>query len=67
MVLHLFRGEAAALPLNVILLALSAFILWAAARERRSCRVDDGRSGTTLRLMANADITIVQRRRECLM
>ncbi|MBX5186175.1 DoxX family protein [Rhizobium sp. NZLR5] len=28
MIFHLSRGEASALPLNVILLALSAFILW---------------------------------------
>ncbi|WP_026621577.1 DoxX family protein [Ensifer sp. WSM1721] len=28
MIFHLSRGEAAAIPLNIILLALSAFILW---------------------------------------
>lgn len=28
MIFHLSRGEAPALPLNIILLALSAFILW---------------------------------------
>jgi uncharacterized membrane protein YphA (DoxX/SURF4 family) len=34
MIFHLSRGEAPALPLNVILLALSAFILW--GRRKRA-------------------------------
>ncbi|PDT34828.1 hypothetical protein CO671_19165 [Rhizobium sp. M10] len=33
MIFHLSRGEAAALPLNVILLGLSAFILWGRGRR----------------------------------
>ncbi|MBB4115404.1 ammonia channel protein AmtB [Rhizobium sp. BK226] len=33
MIFHLSRGEAPAVPLNVILLALSAFILWGRGRR----------------------------------
>ncbi|ARQ61839.1 UNVERIFIED_ORG: putative membrane protein YphA (DoxX/SURF4 family) [Rhizobium etli] len=33
MIFHLSRGEAPALPLNVILLGLSAFILWGRGRR----------------------------------
>ncbi|WP_348524782.1 DoxX family protein [Mesorhizobium huakuii] len=32
-IFHLSRGEASALPLNIILLALSAFILWGRAKK----------------------------------
>ena len=30
---HLFRGEAAALPFNIILIALSLFVIWGRARK----------------------------------
>ena len=34
-VFHLSRGEAPALPINFVLLALSAFVLWGRARKAR--------------------------------
>jgi hypothetical protein len=52
-IFHLSRGEAIAVPLNIVLLALSVFVLWVAARKPRLDLADKD-AGATANASSNA-------------